>query len=160
MAQIKQNKPKFNPMTDAQRRSIFFLLRQLNLTKEVAEEMLPEWTSGRASHISETQFIDAMEIIKYLKSLSQNPRGQRANDDAKMDRKRKGLIKAVFAWYDSQGKVVDMKYVIGTICRAGGVERINDLTEADLQRLYAEFCRKQKAQTVINQEQIITFSNN
>jgi hypothetical protein len=53
-----------------------------------------------------------------------------------------------------------MKYVIGTICKAGNVANINDLTKTDLQRLYAEFCRKQKAAQEMNKELSVTFSNN
>jgi len=48
----------------------------------------------------------------------------------------------------------------GTICKAGGVSNINDLTAKDLQRLYAEFCRKQKTQEIMNKEIEVTFSNN
>ncbi len=157
---MKTKQRKSNPMTDAQRKHIFFLLKQLNMPKEVGDGMCPEWTSGRAAKISELQFIDAMEIIKYLKSLLANPRTPQGRDSDKMDKKRKGLIKAVFAWLQLQGKDPDLDYVLGVICKAGGVDYINDLTEVDLQRLYAEFCKKQKAQIEMNQEQILTFSNN
>jgi hypothetical protein len=53
-----------------------------------------------------------------------------------------------------------MDYVKGTICKAGGVKNINELTEGDLTRLYAEFCRKQKAQEVINKELETYYHNN
>jgi hypothetical protein len=95
-----------------------------------------------------------------LNGLLVKPRELKNRDTDKMDRKRKGLIKAVFRWYDLQGKTVSMEYVIGTICKAGGVSRINDLTETDLQRLYAEFCRKQKAVQEMNMDLKTRFSNN
>jgi hypothetical protein len=160
MGAIRQNTAKVNPMTANQSRHIYFLLKRLNLTKEVGDEMCPEWTNGRAWKISELQFIDAMNVIKYLNGLLQNPHNPKDRDTATMDRKRKGLIKAVFRWYELQGKVPSMEYVKGTICKAGSVESINDLTETDLQRLYAEFCRKQKASQEMNNELEVTFSNN
>jgi len=147
-------------MTSQQSRHIYFLLNRLGLTKEVGDEMCPQWTNGRALKLSELQFIDAMGIIKYLNGLLQNPRELKNRDTEDMDKKRKGLIKAVFRWYELQGKIVDMKYVIGTICKAGNVASINDLTKIDLQRLYAEFCRKQKAAQEMNKESSVTFSNN
>ena len=160
MGAIKQKTVAFSPMTDKQRKHIYYLLSRLNLTKEVGDEMCPEWTNGRAWKISELQFIDALQIIKYLKGLLQNPRELKDRDTEEMDRKRKGLIKAVFRWFELQGKAPSIKYVIGTICKAGGVSNINDLTKTDLQRLYAEFCRKQKTQETINKELEVTFSNN
>ena len=167
MGQITNKTATFNPMTAQQRRHIFFLLNRLGLTKEVGDEMCPEWTNGRALKISELQFIDAMHIIKYLNSLMQNPRNSSPPEgelegasEAALDKKRKGLIKAVFSWYELQGKSPSMDYVKGTICQAGGVRNINDLTAKDLTRLYAEFCRKQKAVTEINVELKVTFSNN
>jgi hypothetical protein len=160
MAAIKTKTATLNPMTGEQRRYIYFLLNRLNLTKEVGDEMCFEWTEGRALKISDLQFIDAMHIIKYLNGLMQNARTPDGRDSAKMDKKRKGLIKAVFRWYELQGKAPSMDYVKGTICKAGGVSNINDLTYVDLQRLYAEFCRKQKAMQTINKESEVTFSNN
>jgi hypothetical protein len=160
---IIERKIKPNPMTNEQRKHIYFLLNRLNLTKEVGDEMCPEWTSGRASRISELGFIDAQQIIKYLKGLMQTPRSSSPPSgelEGALDRKRKGVIKACFRWYELQGKVVKMDYVLGTICKAGGVRCINDLTETDLQRLYAEFCRKQKVLQELNGESKYVFSNN
>ena len=160
MAEVRTNKSKFSPMTDQQRKHLFWLFKHYGIDEEARGGMIYEWTDGRASRMSELGFIDAMQIINYLRQLEQTPQTKKRGNEDNLDKKRKGLIRAVFAWYEQQGKVVDMKYVIGTICRAGGVERINDLTETDLQRLYAEFCRKQKAQITINQKQTTTFSNN
>jgi len=149
-----------NPMTEQQRRHIYFLLNRLGLTKEVGDTMCPHWTDGRAWKISELQFIDALHIVKYLKGLLTNPREPKGRDMELMDKKRKGLIKAVFRWYELQGKIPTMKYVLGTICKAGGVDSINDLTETDLHRLYAEFCRKQKAQEAMSKDLKIRYSMN
>jgi hypothetical protein len=160
MGQTLIKETALNPMTDKQRRRIYFLLSRLNMNKEVGDEMCFEWTEGRALKISELQFIDAMNIIKYLEGLFVKPRELKNRETDTMDRKRKGLIKAVFTWYDLQGKTVSMEYVIGTICKAGGVRPINDLTETDLQRLYAEFCRKQKVQIEMNKDLKTRFSVN
>ena len=156
MATIRKNKASVNPMTAQQSRHIYYLLNRLGLTKEVGDEMCPQWTNGRALKLSELQFI----VIKYLNGLLQNPREPKNRDTEDMDKKRKGLIKAVFRWYELQGKIVDMKYVIGTICKAGSVSNINDLTMSQLCSLYAEFCRKQKAVQEMNKESSVTFSNN
>ena len=160
MGAIKHKTVSINPMSAQQRKHIYFLLNRLNLTKEFGDEVCPEWTNGRAWKISDLQFIDAMNIIKYLNGLLQNPHNPKDRYTAEMDKKRKGLIKAVFRWYELQGKEPTMKYVLGTICKAGGVSNINDLTAKDLQRLYAEFCRKQKTQEIMNKEIEVTFSNN
>ena len=149
-----------NPMTEQQRKHIYFLLNRLSLTKEFGDEMCPEWTDGRTWKISELQFIDAMHIIKYLNGLLTNPREPKDRYTEQMDKKRKGLIKAVFRWYELQGKEPSMKYVLGTICKAGGVSNINDLTLTDLHRLYAEFCRKQKAQVGMSKDLKLIYSVN
>ena len=47
-----------------------------------------------------------------------------------------------------------MEYVIGTICKAGGVQRINELSLSALNRIYAEFCQKQRIQTVKQDESV------
>jgi len=62
-----------------------------------------------------------------------------------LDRKRKGLIKAIYSWFELQGKVPTMNYVKGVACRAAGVNSFNNISPSALTRLYAEFCRKQKA---------------
>jgi len=71
-----------------------------------------------------------------------------------MDRTRKKVIAAVFGWYKNQGRVVTMEYVIGTICQAGNVKRINELSLNALNRIYAEFCQKQRIQYVKRNESV------
>ncbi|MDR1879062.1 MAG: hypothetical protein LBQ64_05805 [Bacteroidales bacterium] len=159
MKETKKNKV-LNPMSEGQRKRLFFLMKQVNITHDVFNEMLPGWTEGRASRMSELQFIDAMHIIKYLTELMQKPKNLKSHYTAEMDKKRKGVIKAVFRWMELQNKCPSMKYVLGIIRKAGGVGNINDLTEVDLQRLYAEFCRKQEAQLSMNKEAELRFSNN
>ena len=104
MAQTNKNTASINPMTDNQRRHIFFLLKQLNLTKEFGDDMCDEWTDGRATRISKLQFIDAMTIIEHLNGFLQNPREPKNRYTVAIDKKRKGLIKAVFRWLELQGK--------------------------------------------------------
>jgi hypothetical protein len=154
------SKKTFNPISAEQRKHLFWLFKQIGLDEETRNEMINEWTEGRASRMSELGFIDAMNIIRYIKSLSQTPQKRKTTADPTLDKKRKGLIKAIFAYFENQGREVTMKYVIQTACRAGGVARLNDLTEADLQRLYAEFCRKQTAQITINKNNKYNFPNN
>jgi hypothetical protein len=157
-------KVAFNPCTQEQRRRIFWLCGRIGINmQDVALRgmLIREWTNGRAIGMSSLEFIDAMNVIKYLESImrkSQREPKDRYTDE--MDKKRKGLIKAVFRWLEQQGKAPDMKYVLGIICRAGCVSNINELSEEALSRLYAEFCRKQTAQQAMNQEGFLRFGNN
>ena len=144
-----------NPRTAQQNRHLHWLFGQLGVTNQDAiAEIVYEHTNHRTHHTSELQFIEAMELIKGLNSLLKKPREsasaktdrmpEDAPERAELDKKRKGLIKSIFRWYELQGKVVTMQYVKATACRAAGVDNFNDISVSALARLYAEFCRKQK----------------
>ncbi|MDR0606563.1 MAG: hypothetical protein LBG80_20015 [Bacteroidales bacterium] len=155
---------RINPATQEQKRRIFWLCSRIGLNIEEASArgyLIREWTGGRSNGMSTLGFIDAMNIIKYLEEMMR--KGQREKKEvysAEMDKKRKGLIKAVFRWLENQGKQPSMEYVKGIICRAGGVHNINELSAEALTRLYAEFCRKQSAQQEMQQESLMRFGEN
>ena len=148
-----------NPRTAQQSRHLYWLFDKLGVTSpDAIAEIVWEHTNHRTHHTSELEFIECMELIRSLESLRKTPRQTQAEridnkpeDDPerkRLDRLRKGLIKSIFRWYELQGYNITMSYVIGTACRAASVNSFNDISEAALTRLYAEFCRKQKAVAV------------
>lgn len=146
--------------TIQQNRKLYWLFNRLKLNEDVIRELVNETTHGRTKHTSKLEFIEAMELIKYLENLLRSGE-QKKTETLTLDRKRKGLIKAIFSWYDRQGKVVDMNYVKATACRAAGigVNDFNKIPETTLTRLYSEFCRKQVAQKEIGRQQHQYFNN-
>jgi hypothetical protein len=152
-----------NPRTAQQNRHLHWLFNQLGVTnKDAIADIIWDFTKHRTCRTSDLEFIEAIELIKSLENLRKEKREstsaridrmvEDAPERAELDRKRKGLIKAIFRWYELQGKVVTMQYVKATACRAAGVEYFNDISPTALARLYAEFCRKQKAVSVMQED--------
>lgn len=144
--------------TIQQNRKLYWLFNRLKLNEDVITSLILEFTHRRTTHTSELSFLEAMDLIKYLQDLNRSG-GQKQSESPTIDKKRKGLIKAIFSWYEKQGKSVDMNYVKATACRAAGVKTFNSISESALTRLYAEFCRKQVAQTEIKREYHQFFNN-
>jgi len=144
--------------TIQQNKKMYWLFNRLKLNEDVITALILEFTHGRTIHTSELSFLEAMELIKYLEDLNRSG-GKKQSELPTIDKKRKGLIKAIFSWYEKQGKVVDMNYVKATACRAAGVKTFNSISEVSLTRLYAEFCRKQVAQKEIGREYHQFFNN-
>jgi len=145
-----------NPRTDKQNRHLHWLFAQLGIKdKDAIAEIVWEHTNHRTHHTSELWFIEAMTLINSLNDLrirKQPTTSQRidmmadgAPERAELDRKRKGLIKAIFRWFELRGMKPTMDYVKGVACKAACVDNFNDISNTALTRLYAEFCRKQKA---------------
>jgi hypothetical protein len=148
-----------NLRTTKQNRHIHWLFGQLGINENAKVEMVWEHTNHRTQHTGEMNFIEAMDLINSLEKmrkkeqLTTSERTQNyGNDEAltRLDRKRKGVIKAIFRWYELQGKRPTMEYVKGTACQGAGVKdsninvAFNKISEKTLTRLYAEFCKKQK----------------
>lgn len=144
--------------TIQQNRKLYWLFNRLNLNEDIVDAIVMEATQGRSSSTRDLEFIEAMELIKYLENMLRVGE-QKQPASLSIDRKRKGLIKAIFRWYEEQGKVVDINYVKATACRAAGVRFFNSISEGALTRLYAEFCRKQVAQKEIRRQQHQYFNN-
>jgi hypothetical protein len=146
--------PTHNPRTAQQNRHLHWLFGQLGVKdKDAIAEIIWDHTNHRTHNTSELQYIEAMELIKSLENVRKNKRYTTAEkvdnygseaERAQLDRKRKGLIKAIFRWFELRGKVVTMEYVKGVACRAAGVHNFNEISDVALTRLYAEFCRKQQ----------------
>ena len=145
-----------NPRTNAQNRRLWWLAGQLGIDREAMAEMVLEFTEGRTSHTSELSFLECLDLTKFLQgTLNQrNPRnGESVRTDSKpegdpervkLDRKRKGVIKAIFRWFELRGQQPTMEYVKGVACRAAGKTSFNEISPAELSRIYAEFCKKQR----------------
>ena len=141
-----------NLRTADQNRKLWWLAGQLGLDKEAMADVVLEFTGGRTPHTSELTFLECRELTEFLqKTLIP---GGRSNSSTKgeterdmLDRKRKGVLRAIFRWLELRGVKASMEYVKAIACRAAKRDRFNDLTVGELSRVYAEFCRKQEAQT-------------
>lgn len=145
-----------NPRTKEQNRRLWWIAGQLGIDRESMAEMVLEFTEGRTSHTSELSFLECLDLTKFLQgTLNQrNPRnGESVRTDSKpegdpervkLDRKRKGVIKAIFRWFELRGQQPTMEYVKGVACRAAGKTSFNEISPAELSRIYAEFCKKQR----------------
>ena len=150
-----------NPRTPAQNRTLYGTLNRLGIkNKEAIADIVWEHTNGRTRSTSELQFIECMTLINSLQGILKEKRLTKSEtidahvdgsrDKELLDRKRKGLIKAIFRWYELQGMTATMDYVKGTACKAAGVDYFNQISPEALSRLYAEFCKKQQVQLSIN----------
>jgi hypothetical protein len=151
-----------NKRTISQNAKIHAMFDALVLPQEKRDELVYEITCKRTIHTSELTYTEAQELIKFLQNaeykcvrLTASEKVDTSNDQeliAKLDKKRKGLIRSIFAWFELQGKVVDMYYVKGVACKAAGVDDFNKISEGSLTRMYAEFCRKQRAREVMKND--------
>ena len=139
-----------NLRTADQNRKLWWLAGQLGLDKEAMADVVLEFTEGRTCHTSELTFLECRELTEFLqKTLIP---GGRSNSSTKgeterdmLDRKRKGVLRAIFRWLELRGVKASMEYVKAIACRAAKRDRFNDLTVGELTRVYAEFCHKQEA---------------
>ncbi len=161
-----------NLRTAAQNRKLWWLAGQLGLDKEAMADIVYDFTEGRTNHTSELSFLEARELIDYL-NRTLSPKNWRESSSAstdryatdhpdrvKLDRKRKGVIKAIFRWFELRGQHPTMEYVKGVACRAARKDRFNDISLGELTRIYAEFCRKQKAVGAMGNEIVEIARNN
>lgn len=143
-----------NLRTADQNRKLWWLAGQLGLDKEAMSDIVFDCTEGRTLHTSELTFLECRDLIDYLsRTLSPKRECSSARTDryatdhpdrVQLDRKRKGVIKAIFRWFELCGQHPTMEYVQGVACRAARKDRFNDISLGELTRIYAEFCRKQK----------------
>ena len=138
-----------NPRTADQNRKLWWLAGQLGLDKEAMGDIVMEFTGGRTRHTSELSFLECREITEFMQSTLALD-GKRRNTEREtereiLDRKRKGVIRAIFRWLELRGVNASMEYVKAIACRAAKRDRFNELSLGDLTRVYAEFCRKQEA---------------
>jgi len=137
-----------NLRTADQNRKLWWLAGQLGIDKEAMGDIVLEFTGGRTCHTSELSFLECREITEFMQSTLV-PGGKRRNTEREterdiLDRKRKGVIRAIFRWLELRGVKASMEYVKAIACRAAKRDRFNELSLGDLTRVYAEFCRKQE----------------
>lgn len=132
-----------------QNRRMYFLFNHLGIKDDIKQDLALEYSNNRTDKTSELYYIEAQELINSLEKLLRKERKQQFGNN--MDKKRKGVIKAIFAWYEAQGRKVSMEYVKATACRAANEEHFNKISGAALTRIYAEFCRKQSAQKTVKE---------
>lgn len=132
-----------NPRTTQQNRKLYWLFGKFGVKdKDAIAEIVWEFT-GRTCHTSELTFIEARGLIGSLEDLMKKKHKLKPATD-ELDRKRKGVIKAIFRWFELRGKVPTMDYVKAVACRAAGADSFNQISSASLTRIYAEFCNKQR----------------
>ena len=149
-----------NLRTADQNRKLWWLAGQLGLDKEAMADVVLEFTEGRTCHTSELTFLECRELTEFLQGtlIGHDRRDSRAErtdqkrdgdpDRVKLDRQRKGVIRAIYRWLELRGVTnASMGYVKGIACRAAKADSFNRISPEALSRVYAEFCRKQEAQS-------------
>lgn len=152
-----------NLRTVEQNRILYGLFSKLNITDKLEiSEIVYKASNKRTIHSSQLTYIECRDLIKSLEDLfkkkreSQSAKVDTMRPDAPekltLDKKRKGLLKSIFRWFELQGKVVTIEYVKGVACKAAKVDTFNDISSSQLSTLYAEFCRKQRAREVMQSD--------
>lgn len=152
-----------NLRTLSQNKRLHALFTKLNITDKLQiSEIVYGASNKRTIHSSELTFIECRDLITSLEEIFKRKRESQsakidtmrpeAPEKISLDKKRKGLLKSIFRWFELQGKVVTIDYVKGVACRAAKVDNFNDITSSQLTTLYAEFCRKQRAREVMRPE--------
>lgn len=147
-----------NLRTTEQNRRLWWLAGQLGLDKEAMADVVLEFTEGRTCHTSELTFLECRELTEFLQGtlIEHDRRDSRAErtdqkrdgdpDRVKLDRQRKGVIRAIYRWLELRGVTnASMDYVKAIACRAAKADNFNRISPDALTRVYAEFCRKQEA---------------
>lgn len=138
--------------TPEQNRKLHFLCSRLGIDREMLQTMVWNYTSQRTTHSKEMYKHECQALINFLDDTLK-PKTERKTaagraDVMTIDRKRKGVIKAIYAYLESTGMQPSMEYVKAIACRAAGKDDFNKLSPAELGRIYAEFCKKEKAAQV------------
>lgn len=110
------------------------------------EEIVYQYSGGTSlSELYERSSRAYRKMIEDMKRLTKSE-----NEDERMDRLRKRVIASVAGYFEKAGLYMGLsrrerlQKIISTACRAAGVGNLNDMTEAQMQRVYNEFRRKQK----------------
>lgn len=145
-----------NLRTTEQNRRLWWLAGQLGLDKEAMADVVLEFTESRTCHTSELTFLECRELTEFLQGtlIGHDRRDSRAEridqkhdgdpDRVKLDRQRKGVIRAIYRWLELRGMTnASMDYVKAIACHAAKADSFNRISPDALARVYAEFCRKQ-----------------
>jgi len=150
---------KSTRMSDAQRRSLFFNFRELGFDDDARHCFISDFTRGRTDSMKDLGYIEAQDMIRYLQEMRRMPQARGRHDD--LDRKRKGVMRAIGAYLEMCGLNPTAEYIKGVAVRAAGMvptmvgHDFNRISGDTLTRIYNEFCRKQSAARVKNEIQKI-----
>lgn len=145
---------KDSKMTAEQRRKLFWLFKEMRFDDDDRHNFISSWTEGRTASLTGLGFMEAMDMIRQLEETMRMPQEHKRQPEggtATMDRKRKGVIKAIFAYLERCGMAPTMDYVKGVAVRASGIAQTGDtghdfnrIPASALTRIYNEFCAKQR----------------
>ncbi len=140
-------------MTDEQRRSLFFNFKALGFDDDGRHCFVSDFTDGRTDSLKDLGYIEAQDMLRYLQELRRNPQERKRRDD--LDRKRKGVMRAIGEYFKRCGIEASEEYIKATAVRAAGIaptgcisHDFNRISADALTRIYNEFCRKQSVQGV------------
>lgn len=118
------------------------------------EEIVRQYSGGES--LTELYERAPKEYKKMIEDMRRLTVGE--NDAQQADRLRKRVIAAIAGYFDKAGLYVGverrerLQKIMGTACRAAGVDDFNAMTEAQMKRVYSEFVRKQK--TAVKVEEV------
>lgn len=141
-----------NVITEKQRRSLFLNFKALGLDDDGRHCFVSDFTDGRTDSLKDLGYIEAQDMLRYLQELRRNPQERKRRDD--LDRKRKGVMRAIGRYLELCGIQHTADYIKGVAVRAAGLvptevnHDFNRIDGATLTRIYNEFCRKQSVQGV------------
>lgn len=147
---------KKDRMTAEQRRKLFWLFKKMRFDDDDRHNFISSWTDGRTDSMTGLSFIDAMDMIRQLEDANRQPQWHKKEPGAEtMDRKRKGVLKAVAEYLKRCGMEPSPEYVKSVAVRASGIAPTGDtnhdfnrIDAGSLTRIYNEFCRKQRVRIV------------
>lgn len=144
---MEETNIKNTGISDAQRRALFFNFKALGLDDDGRHYFISDFTRGRTGSLKDLGYIEAQDLLRYLGELRRNPQERKRRDD--LDRKRKGVMRAIGRYLDLCGIQHTAEYIKGVAVRAAGLvptevnHDFNRIDGATLTRIYNEFCRKQ-----------------
>lgn len=154
MAYINRQESTPAAMTAEQRRKLFYLFKLMGFEEDDRHGFIESWTDGRTASMTGLTFMEAMEMIRRLEEANRTPQEKhKAKEQGAetMDRKRKGVIKAISAYLEQSGMKPSIDYVKGIAVRASGIAPTGDTAHdfnrigaGSLTRIYNEFCLKQR----------------
>lgn len=139
-------------MTTNQRRTLFWYFNLAKFDEDARRDFVMDHTGGRTGSLKEVGFIEAMDMIRFMKDIFANPQERKRRDD--LDRKRKGVMRAIGRYLELCGIQHTADYIKGVAVRAAGLvptevgHDFNRIDGATLTRIYNEFCRKQSVQGI------------
>lgn len=150
-------------LTYKQLQHLFFLFKALHIDDDARHAMVLEWTEGRTESAGDLRFIEAMNLIRRLEEIRRVPHTRRYNGS--LDTKRKGVMRAIYAYLNQCNIEPTMDYVKRIAIRASGMvptgdtnHDFNRIGAAALSRIYHEFVSKQNV--VSEKQDIPRFSMN